>query len=452
MTDGKYSEKLTGGPLWKGLLGLAGPMFVSMVLQNAQTLIDLFWVGRLGSEAVAALAVSGTLLMMLFPAVMGLSTGTVAIVSRAMGAGRHDEAGGVAGQSLGVAVVCGGVLGVAGWAWAGPLCRLLGASDAVARLGSEYLGISFLGSFTVFLLFTGNSILQAAGNTWIPMWAMLTANVINLVLDPVMIFGWFGMPAMGVRGAAVATVVSQAVAALWVLRVLMAGTAGPRVERRHWWPDMRLAWRILRIGIPSSGQMLSRSLMNLVLMRVVAQFGTVAVAAYGIGGRFHMMILLPAFVLGNAAAVMVGQNLGAGNVRRAAGVAWLAVVIDTIIMVLSALLLMAFAGPLTAAFDDNPEVVRVGREYLWIVSLFHVFAAFSIILGRAMQGAGDTVPPMVVTIIGLWVFQVPLAIILPRWFTPAIHGVWWSIAVAITVNGCAMAAWFARGAWKARRV
>lgn len=452
MVNDGTQNVITDGRLRYGLLGLAGPMFVSMMLQNAQSLIDLFWVGRLGSEAVAALAVSGTLLMMLFPAVMGLSTGTVAIVSRAIGAGRRDEASEIAGQSLGVAMGFGVIAGLIGWAGAGWLCRLLGASDSVARLGGDYLGISFLGCFTVFLLFIGNSILQAAGNTVVPMRAMLLANVINLGLDPVLIFGWMGIPAMGVKGAAVATVISQAMAAMWVVRVLLRGVDGVCVRRHHWRPRMDLAWRLMRIGIPSSGQMLSRSLMSAVLMRVVAYFGTVAVAAYGIGVRFHMIVLMPAFVLGNAAATMVGQNLGAGKPGRAERVAWLATAIDGGIMVVSAAVLMVFAVPLIRVFDDNPEVVTMGVAYLRIVSVFHVFAALSIVLGRALQGAGDTLAPMVMTIIGLWIFQVPLAIVLPRFFAIPTDGIWWAIAVTLTVNGVLVAWWFWRGTWKTKRV
>jgi putative MATE family efflux protein len=302
------------------------------------------------------------------------------------------------------------------------------------------------------VLFIGNSILQAAGNTVIPMWAMLLANAINMVLDPFLIFGWLGIPAMGVAGAAWATVISQAVAAAWVVLALRRGVAGVRVQRHHWRPQLEVAWRLMRVGIPSSGQMLSRSLMSAVLMRVVAAFGTVAVAAYGIGVRFHMIVLMPAFVLGNAAATMVGQNLGAGQPGRAERAAWLAAAMDAAIMVASGLVLMVWAGPMVRVFDDNPAVVATGTAYLRITSLFHILAALSIVLGRALQGAGDTVAPMVMTIIGLWIFQVPLAIVLPRFFAVPTDGIWWSVAVTLTVHGVITAWWFGRGTWKAKQV
>ncbi|MEI8140250.1 MAG: MATE family efflux transporter [bacterium] len=446
------AQSLTTGSVWQGLIGLAWPMFVSTTLQNLQSVIGLFWVGRLGSDSVAALAMSGTLLMMLFPVVMGLSTGTIAIVARSVGAGNPAEAAEVGGQSLLAALICGVIAGVAGWYWAGDLCRWQGATGEVARLGTQYLGISFLGCFTVFILFIGNSILQASGNTVIPMYAMVLATVLNLVLDPIFIFGLLGMPRMGVEGAALAMVLAQSVAVVVVLRALVRGKSGVKVGLAAWRLRLDPIWRIMKVGIPSSGQMLSRSLMSVALMWIVAKYGTNAVAAYGIGVRFHMMALMPAFVLGNAAGAIVGQNLGAGRPDRAQRVAWLATGLDAIIMFVLALGLTIFATPLVRLFDPSPEVVLAGASYLRITSFFHVLAALSIVLGRALQGAGDTVAPMVATIVGLWGVQIPLAIFLARHMTPSTDGIWWSVGIAILVNGLMVTFWFMTGRWKTRKV
>lgn len=442
------SGTLTEGPLLRGLLSLAGPMFVSALLQNLQTVIDLFWVGRLGSAAVAALAMSGTILMMLFPVVMGLSTGTVAVVSRCVGAGALDEAADGAGQSLFVALVFGVLSGMAGWGCAAPLCRLLGGEGEVVRLGTEYLQWSFVGAPAIFVLFIGSSVLQAFGNTVIPMYAMVISNVVNIVLDPIFIFGWLGVPRMGVKGAAVATVVAEVVAVLVVLHALHSGRLALRLTAAHWWLRAGVAWRVIRVGIPSSGQMLSRSLMSAVLMRVVAHCGMAAVAAYGIGARLHMIVLMPAFTLGNAAATLVGQNLGARQPERAARVAWLAAWLDAALMAASAGVLVLWAPYFVRVFDANAAVVEAGTSYLRVTSFFYVFAAFSIVLGRALQGAGDTLSPMITTIIGLWGVQVPLAILMARLVTPPTLGVWWSVSIALTVNGLLVAAWFATNRWK----
>lgn len=443
---------ITTGSVWKGLMGLAWPMFVSTTLQNLQSVIGLFWVGRLGSDSVAALAMSGTILMMLFPVVMGLATGTIAIVSRCVGSGDVAEASEVGGQSLVASLICGLIAGAAGWYWAEDMCRWQGATGEVARLATQYLGISFLGCFTVFILFIGNSILQAAGNTIIPMYAMVLATVLNLVLDPIFIFGLLGMPRMGVEGAALAMVLAQSVAMGVVLHALARGKSGVTVGWADWRLRLEPIWRIMRVGIPSSGQMLSRSLMSVVLMGIVAKYGTVAVAAYGIGVRFHMMALMPAFVLGNAAGAMVGQNLGAGHPDRATRVAWLATGLDALIMFVLAIFLTGFAAPLIRLFDDAPDVVQVGASYLRIASFFHVFAALSIVLGRALQGAGDTVAPMVATIVGLWGVQIPLALILARTMASPTNGIWWSVGLAIMVNGLMVTFWFMTGRWKHKKV
>lgn len=445
-------QLLTTGSVWKGLMTLAGPMFISATLQNLQSVIGLFWVGRLGSEAVAALAVCGTILMMLFPVVMGLATGTVAIVSRSMGAGKPADATEAGGQSLVVALICGIVSGVVGWYGAADLCRWQGATGEVARLGAGYLAISFLGSFTVFILFIANSILQAAGNTVVPMRAMILTTLLNLILDPILIYGLLGMPKLGVEGAALAMVLAQLVGVGVVLRALASGTSGVKVGLADWRFRLEPAWRLMKVGIPSSGQMLSRSLMSVVLMWIVAECGTAAVAAYGIGVRFHMMMLMPGFVLGNAAGAMVGQNLGAGHPARAQRVAWLATGLDAVLMMICAGLLMGFATPLIRLFDANPDVVHIGVDYLWITSLFHVFATLSIVLGRALQGAGDTLSPMVATIVGLWGVQIPLAFYLARHVVPATHGIWWSISCALVVNGLMVAGWFLTGRWKRKTV
>lgn len=448
----RSTNDLTTGTILHGLMKLAGPMFASAMLQNFQSLIDLFWVGKLGSSAVAALAMSGTILMLLFPIVMGAATGTVAMVSRFVGAGRLDEASDTTGQSLLVALLLGVGTGLIGWLFAGDLCRLFGAEESVSRLVREYLGISFLGCFTIFVLFIGNSALQGAGNTVLPMFAMLLANIINIVLDPILIYGLLGFPRLEVRGAAWATVISQAAAAGLVVFFLSRGVAGLHVRANRWRLQPALVWTLMRIGIPSSGQMLSRGLMALILMRIVALCGTAAIAGYGIGMRFHMIILMPAFVLGNAAATMVGQNLGAGRPDRSRSAAWMATGIDVVIMAASAVLMLVFAPPFVRLFDANPEVVQVGADYLRTVSPFYVFTALAIVLGRALDGAGQTMITMICTVTSLWGLQVPLALFLSRVTQPATQGIWWAMAIAVTVHGLMVTGWFQTGRWKTHPV
>lgn len=446
-----FGDTITQGSILQAVVHLSAPMLVTALLQNAQSLIDLFWVGRMGPTAVAAVSMSGTVLMLLNPMLMGLSTGTVALVARSVGAGDRLSASAAAGQSLFLSLVVGWVSAVAGWGLAEPALRIMGAAPEVVGPGAAYLKICMAGSFTVCMLFIGNAALQGAGDPRTPMWVMALTNVLNIVLDPLLIFGLGPFPAMGIAGAALATVLAQACGAALVIRLLMRGRSGLHAHGRTWRPDIRLSWRILKIGIPGSGQMLSRSLMGLVLMTIVSACGTAAVAAYGIGMRFHMIILMPAFALGGAAATMMGQNLGAGQSDRAGRAVWVAAWVDVAFMVAAGLVLMGFATPLIRFFNNDAEVVSIGARYLHIVSPFYVFAAFGIILARGLNGAGDTMAPMLITILTLWGLQVPLAVYLSRVLRPSTEGIWWAMAAAFVMQALMTIAWFQKGRWRRSR-
>jgi putative MATE family efflux protein len=443
---------ITSGPPLRALGLLTAPMLAAALLQNLQSLINLFWVGRLGPCAVAAVAMGATILMVLFPMLMGMSLGTVALVARAVGAERYEEASAAAGQSLLLALAMGVVFGLLGWIFTPYMFGLLSPDPEVLPDGYAYLRISLLGSVTSFVLFIGNAALQGAGDTVTPMAVMAVANVLNMGLDPLFIFGLGPLPPLGVSGAALATVLAQTAAAAVSVHILLSGRVRLHVRLPQLRPHLELAWRLLRLGIPGSGQMLSRSLMSLVLMRVVAGCGTLAVAAYGTGMRFHMITLMPAFALSGAAATMVGQNLGAGNPARARQAAWLATLVGVVLMILAAVFFALFARPLIGAFNRDPGVITIGAQYLRTVSPFYVFAALGIVLGRALNGAGDTVAPTIITVASLWGLQVPLALHFAATWESKTQGIWWAIVAATVLHGLLTAAWFETGRWKQARV
>lgn len=445
-------ESISEGPILPAIVHLAFPMLVSAILQNIQSLIDLFWVGRLGAAAVASVAMAGTVLMLLNPMLMGLSTGTVALVSRAVGARDLEEAGRATGQSLFLSILLGGLSAGVGWMVSRYVLTAMGAAPEVMEEGTRYLQVTFAGSFTVYMLFVCNAALQGAGDAHTPMYLMAAANIINIGVDPLLIFGIGPFPRLGVRGAALATVFAQALAAVAALKVLMEGRSYLRVPWGHWRPNLPMAWRIIRIGVPGTGQMFSRGLMSIVLMSVVATCGTAAVAAYGIGLRFHFIVLMPAFALGAAAATMMGQNLGAKKPERARKAVWLATLLDVAIMAVAAVVLTVGAPFLMRLFNHDSEVIAIGVRYLRVVSPFYLMVAVGIVLGRGLNGAGDTVAPMVITVITLWGLQVPAAIWLSRVINPPTDGVWWAIALAFVAQGLLMAVWFERGAWRHRAV
>ena len=442
-----YDKDLTKGPILSKIISLAGPLMIIAVLQTTQSLIDMFWVGKLGASSIAAVAMSGTIIMVLFAIIAGVSTGTLALVARYVGAKDSEKANAVATQSIYIAIIMATPVVVIGLLFTERLFLLLGAGQEVLEAGVGYLKILLVGGVTMFLLFLGNSILRGAGDTVTPMKLMILANLINIILDPIFIFG-IGVPRMNTSGAAVATVISQVVSALWVLWMLSNGRSIVHIRLNELKIRLELIKAILKIGLPSSLQMFFRCLMGIVLIGIVATFGTQAVAAYGVGMRLQMVILMPAFALGGSAAAMVGQNLGSRQPKRAKSSAWVATIFDMIIMTFIAFVFFSLASQIISLFNQDQRVVSLGAEYLKITTPFYIFIAFGVVLNRALAGAGDTLVPMLITLLTLWGFQIPMAVFLSKSTPLGLTGVWWAIALASMVNGLLILSWFEMGRWK----
>ena len=444
------NKDLTKGPILHAIFSLAGPLMVIAILHTTQSLIDMFWVGRLGAASIAAVAMSATIMMILFTIIVGVSTGTLALVARYVGAKDSKKADAVATQSIYLGVIMATVAVVTGLLFTKRLFLLLGASQEVLEAGIGYLKILLVGGITMFMLFLGNAILQGAGDTVTPMKLMILANIINIILDPVFIFGWGGMPRMNTSGAAVATVISQAISSFLVIWMLSNGRSIVHIHLSEWKIKLDLLKTILKIGLPSSLQMFFRSLMGVVLIGIVASFGTAAVAAYGVGMRLQMVVLMPAFALGGSAATLVGQNLGSGQPGRAKRSAWVATFFDMIVMAFIAVAFFSFAYQFMSVFNKDKNVIALGIQYLRITTPFYIFIAFGIVLNRALAGAGDTFVPMIITLLTLWGFQVPAAILLSRNTALGVTGVWWAMGLASLLNGLLILGWFETGRWKKR--
>jgi putative MATE family efflux protein len=436
-------------PIGKALFSLAIPLMVSSGLATTQSIIDTFWVGKLGKEALAAVALGGTIMMFLFALGIGIAAGTLALVARFVGANQHKTANNVAFQALIMALVMSAIVGTVGFFCSGPLLKSLGASAEVVHLGVGYLRILFAGTVTLFVLFLGSATLQGAGDTITPMKMSLLANVLNMIFDPFFIFG-IGLPRMGVSGAAVATVLSQAISGALILYILARPGAAIHLNIKQLKLDVQTMKDILKIGVPNSFQMFVRSVMVLILISLVASFGNSAIAAYGIGVRLRMIFLMPAFALGSASATMVGQNLGAGEFLRARKSALFATLVDMGIMVIASILFFIFSQDIIEIFNSDPQVVRLGSEFIRVTSPFFIFIAFSAVLNKALSGAGDTLVPMFLTLLSLWFFQIPAAFLLSRHTSLGVSGIWWSIGLSSLLNGLLILAWFRTGKWKER--
>jgi putative MATE family efflux protein len=448
----KPQPSLTEGSILAAVMRLAWPMVVANVLQNAFNVVDMIFVGRLGAEAIAAVALSGVLMQITWTLLVGLSIGTTAIVARSIGAGETETAGRAAAQSLALGVVVSILL--AGFAFAagrGAL-RLLGAADMVLDLADGYLLINFACSFTVVIFFMSTGIMKGAGDAMTPMVLLGIATVVNIVLDPIMIFGLLGFPALGVNGAAWATVIAQGLSMVGALWAMGRGSSRVRVSWRSFRPDRDLIRRILRISGPGTLQGVVQNAASLILMRVVSAFGVVVMAAYGIGLRIDLIVMMPGWAFGATASTLVGQNLGAGHAGRAGRSAWVATGLYAAFMLVAGSLFLALADPVIRVFNGDPAVVALGASYLRIRVASYLFLAPALVIASAFNGAGDAVTPMVMRALGLLVVQIPAAILLPRLWGAGAVGVWVAIALASLVQGGGLAASFATGRWKRARV
>ncbi len=443
---------LTSGSISKGIWILAIPMIVSNLFQTAFNLVDMAFVGRLGSAALAAVSMGGQILMVVMFLMIGVAAGTTAMVARAVGAKNQAKADNVAMQSLILGFFGSIIFAVIGYLISPWLLEILGAGPEVIQAGTGYLRITFAGVLVMFYMFLIAAILHGAGDAATPMVILGISTVINIVLDPLMIFGIGFFPKLGVNGAAWATVIARGIGAAIALEVLLRGRSRVHVRMKYLKADPDAIWRIMRIGLPASAQMTLRGLVGIVLIAVVAGFGTEAVAAYGVGIRLFMIAMMPGFALGMAAGTLVGHNLGAKLPGRAARSAWTAVGYYSIFMFAIAFLFIIFAQYLILIFNNDPNVVKMGTSFLRITSWGYFFIAFSLILNRALSGAGDTVSPMIFTFIALWMVQIPLAIYLSRMPQLGINGVWIAILAAYVVQAFITTAWFQVGRWKHKKV
>jgi len=426
---------------------LAFPIMLANILQTAFNIVDMFWVGRLGTDAIGAVAMSGVVLFVIVTIVIGICTGTHVLIARYIGSRNKQAAENVAEQALIIGAIFSIVIAGLGVIFAQPILRVLGARGEILSLGVEYLNITFIGSLVMVYLFLVNAILRASGDAFMPMLIMVGAVILNIILDPLMIFG-IGFPRMGVAGAALATVLSRGLGSLVGLYALFKGYSRIQVHFARLKVDLKIILKILKLGFPATVQMGLRSCVGLVLMAFVAKFGSYAIAAYGIGLRIFSVVLMPGFALAASAATVVGQSVGAKQVSRARSCAWQATGFNILLMGATGILFFVLAPNLIAVFNSRPDIIKLGSEYLRITSLSYAFVACGLVLGHSLMGAGDTISPMVITICCLLGIQIPLAIILPGQLNLGISGIWWAILISSVSQGVITCLWFKLGRWQ----
>jgi putative MATE family efflux protein len=425
-------------------------MMLETGILNVSQVLDTYWVGRLGSAALAAVTISITIRWVLNSLANGLGIGGMAVVARRIGAKDQAAAEHATWQTILLGLSVSLILAVSGTIVARPLLLLLGADAEVLPLGLSYLRISFLGIFTIILVFAINSMLRGAGEARLAMQVLILTTVVTVVLEPLLIFGFGPLPATGVAGSAWAMILGYGAGLALQLVVLLRGRRRLRISLHDLRPDFPLMGRIVRIALPSTVQMALRSSSRLIIVGLVGAYGTYATAGYGVANRMLLIALIPCFGLGNSAGTLVGQNLGARQPGRAERSAWWVSGYSAIYMAVAAILLTISAPALIAFFDPTPQVVAFGTECIRIVAWSMIASAMGVVLARGFDGAGNTVPAMTINLITLWGMELPLAYGLSRWLGLGATGVFWGRALANLANGLFFAVWFRRGGWKRR--
>ena len=448
---GSHHGTYTDGPIGRAILLLAVPMVLELVLESVFAVVDVFFVSRLGADAVATVGLTESMLTFVYAIAIGLSVGAMATVARRIGEGDADGAARAAVQAMALGLIVSAPLGVFGALYAPQLLSLMGATPAVLE-HSSFAVVVFGANGVIMMLFLINAVFRGAGDAAVAMRVLWIANALNICLDPCLIFGLGPFPELGVTGAAVATTTGRGMGVLVQLYLLSRGDGRIAIKRHHLRLDPPVMLAMLRLSGTAMFQTLIATSSWVFLIRILATFGSVAVAGCTIAIRIVMFVLLPSWGLSNAAATLVGQNLGAGKPERAEASVWRATWYNVIFLGTIGLVFVALADVIVAGFTSDPEVAPIAVRGLRIISAGFPFYAAGYVLTQSFNGAGDTMTPTLINILCLWLGELPLAYLLATsaGFGPA--GVFWAIAIAFSAMSFVSAAVFRRGKWKNKKV
>lgn len=452
-TARKDLPDFTKGPIIKSLINLSIPIVFANILQTAYQLIDTFWVGRLGSEAIAAVSLSFPLIFLMISLGAGLAIAGTIMVSQFKGKGDIEKVDYIAAQTLLMMVITSIIVSIIGYICAAPLMQLMGASADVYPDAVSYLQISFIGMTFMFGFFVYQSLMRGVGDVKTPMLIVLGTVILNLVLDPLFILGWGPIPAYGVTGAAIATIGTQGIAAIIGLSMLFTGKYGIHIKPANLKIDLKLIKKMFFLGFPASLSQSARALGMMVMTFLVASFGTLTIASYGVGGRILSFIIIPAVGLSMATSTLIGQNIGAGKMQRAEQIARISSMISFGLLTIAGILTFIFAHYLTATFiPGDPAVIDSGALFVRIMALTFGFIGIQQTINGTLMGSGNTTASMILSIIALWVIQFPLAYILSKHTTLGAEGVYWAFPISNILSAIITVAWFSTGSWKKKQI
>ncbi|MBO9633721.1 MAG: MATE family efflux transporter [Chitinophagaceae bacterium] len=440
------NQDFTKGSIRKGVVLLAIPMILEMIMESVFAVVDIYFVGHIeghASQAVTTVVLTESVLMILYSAAMALSMGATAVVARRVGEKNLEGASRSAAQGINLALTVTVVISLLGSIFASDVLRIMGGSAEVLEVGTSYTRIMFGGSIVIMLLFLVNGVFRGAGNANIAMWTLWIANGFNIILCPILIH-FFGLP-----GAAMATTIGRGAGVCYQLYHLFKSRRGLlNIRWSYFKPDWPILKTLYGLSWVAFLQFFIASASWMFLNRLVAQFGDDAVAGYGVALRILMFFLLPAWGLSNAAATLVGQNLGAGQPERAEKSVWTTALYNAIFMAIVSLICLAFADQIIYFMNDNEAMAVYGKEALHIISLGYIFYGVGMVVTNSFNGAGDTRTPTFINLFGFWAFQIPLAWVLSNKLQLGPTGVFIAVVTAETLISIAGIILFRRGKWK----
>jgi putative MATE family efflux protein len=441
------------GPIGVALLRLAVPIILGNLLQTGYQLTDAFWVGRLGASAVAAVSVSFPLTFLVIALGSGLAIAGATLSAQYMGAGRQDMVNHVAAQTMLMVAITSAVIGGAGYILAPYLLELVGVASDVYQAALGFMRVSFIGIIFVFLYGMFQALMRGVGETRVPLVIVLGTVTLNCALDPLFIFGWGPLPPHGVMGAALATLMTQALAATLGIAIFLRGRYGIQLSWADFRPDPPYIKRAFFLGLPGSIELSTRGLGPMLMSFLVASFGTVTLAAYGVGSNILQFVTIPAMGLSMSVSTLVSQNMGAGNVQRAARVATLGAASGFVILTLVGAVAYGLAPRLVAFFVPNdPQVIAEGAQFIRVMCLAWGGIGVQLCIVSAFRASGNMLMAMVIALVAQFVVQFPLAYVLSKHTDLHAIGLWWSFPITNITAALVAAGWFAQGGWTKTRL
>ena len=438
--------------LKRAIFLLAIPMILELVMESLFAVVDIYFVGKLGASAVATVGLTETYLFLLYSVAMGLSTAVTAIIARRIGEKRKKEVGVTAIQAIFIAIIISVPFAIFGIFFAKDLLRIMGADQWSIEYGYRYTQWMLGGNIVVMLLFIMNAVFRGAGDAAIAMRILWIANGINMILDPVFIFGWGPIPALGIQGAAIATNIGRGVGVIMQLWVLFKGSKHIKASFHQIIWDAKTIYNILRTSLGGVGQMIVAMTSWIFLMRILAEIGSEAVAGSTIAMRIMMFTMMPAWGMSNAAATLVGQNLGAGNPDRAESSVWKIGRYNMVFLLLVSVIYFFFNKALIGIFTNDSKVIEIGAEWLQILSYSYFVYGWWMVSVQAFNGAGDTKTPTMINLVFFWLIQIPLSYLLAIILNWGYTGVFWAVFFSETSVGIFTLWLFSKGKWKMTKV